>query len=47
MRAKFFKLRNFVVLGGKLLHTLVQKSRGKEHSVLGVASVCATVPCIH
>lgn len=35
-RAKFFKLRNFVVLGGKLLQALVQKSRGKQHNVLGV-----------
>lgn len=47
MRATFFKLRNFVVLGGKLLQALVQKSRGKQHSELGVAAACAAVPCIH
>lgn len=43
----FFKLRNSVVPGGKLLHALVQRSRSKQHNVLGVAAACAAGPCIH
>lgn len=44
---KILKLRNFLLLEGKLLHALLQKSRGKQYNMLRIADACAVMPWIH
>lgn len=41
---KILKLRNFLLLEGKLLHALLQKSRGKQYNMLRIADACAVMP---